>query len=99
MDTRGRTMQHGPLRPPLIKERWVKLGLPGTLSAVAFALAFYTATGTTHAQQTLHTRNVVLVTIDGLRWQELFGGADSALIRDRRFPPYTADAVARSGRP
>ncbi len=28
----------------------------------------------------LKTRNVLLVTIDGLRWQEVFGGAEPALI-------------------
>ena len=28
----------------------------------------------------LKTRNVLLVTTDGLRWQEVFGGADSALL-------------------
>lgn len=28
---------------------------------------------------------VVLVTIDGLRWQEVFNGADNLLIRDKRF--------------
>ena len=30
--------------------------------------------------QRLNTKNVVLVTIDGLRWQEVFNGADSALM-------------------
>jgi hypothetical protein len=28
------------------------------------------------------TENVIIVTIDGLRWQELFGGADSALLNN-----------------
>src|SRR5262245_34316007 len=27
-----------------------------------------------------HARNLILVTIDGLRWQEVFGGADPALV-------------------
>jgi hypothetical protein len=31
------------------------------------------------------TENVVLVTIDGLRWQELFKGADPSLIKSRRW--------------
>jgi hypothetical protein len=31
-----------------------------------------------------HTENVVLVTIDGLRWQEVFGGADAALLGEER---------------
>ena len=31
-------------------------------------------------QGALKTRNILLVTTDGLRWQEVFGGADSALL-------------------
>ena len=31
------------------------------------------------------TKNIILVTIDGMRWQEVFGGADSVLLRDKRF--------------
>lgn len=34
------------------------------------------------AQATLHTRNVVLVVCDGLRWQEVFTGADRELVDD-----------------
>ncbi len=33
------------------------------------------------AQPQVHTENVVLVTLDGLRWQELFQGADPRLLR------------------
>ncbi len=33
--------------------------------------------------QKLNTRNIVLVTIDGFRWQELFTGADSALMKQQ----------------
>jgi phosphopentomutase/2,3-bisphosphoglycerate-independent phosphoglycerate mutase family metalloenzyme len=32
------------------------------------------------------TENVIIVTLDGMRWQEVFGGADSALINN---PKYT----------
>src|SRR5690554_535534 len=35
--------------------------------------------GSAIAQQ---TENVVLITLDGLRWQELYGGADSLLVDD-----------------
>ncbi|MEO5888835.1 MAG: alkaline phosphatase family protein [Ferruginibacter sp.] len=35
------------------------------------------------------TDNVVIITLDGLRWQELFSGADSVLIND---PRYTRNA-------
>src|SRR6476620_10907519 len=36
------------------------------------------------------TENLVIVTLDGFRWQELFGGADSALINN---PSYTTDTA------
>ena len=38
-----------------------------------------------HAQPDLKTDNLILITLDGLRWQELFGGADSVLIRNNAF--------------
>ena len=31
------------------------------------------------------TENIVLVTIDGLRWQEIFGGADSTLLKNKNY--------------
>ena len=31
-------------------------------------------------QPSLRTRNVILITVDGLRWQEVFGGADVTLM-------------------
>lgn len=34
------------------------------------------------AQKTTKTENVILITFDGLRWQELFKGADSLLVDD-----------------
>ncbi|TDN40575.1 phosphoglyceromutase [Hymenobacter sp. UV11] len=34
------------------------------------------------------TENLILVTIDGVRWQEIFGGADSVLLR-RRHPGFS----------
>ena len=43
-------------------------------------------TTTSTAGPTPDSANVVLVTIDGLRWQELFGGADARLLhRDPRY--------------
>lgn len=32
--------------------------------------------------QTLQTENIVLITLDGMRWQEIFRGADSILVDD-----------------
>lgn len=37
------------------------------------------------------TRNLIIVTLDGLRWQEVFGGADSAILFN---PEYTRNADA-----
>ena len=34
------------------------------------------------AQKNTKTENIVLITFDGLRWQELFKGADSLMIDD-----------------
>ena len=39
------------------------------------------------------TENIVLVTLDGLRWQEIFGGADSTLLKDKK---YTRDYYGTS---
>ncbi|MFN3998608.1 alkaline phosphatase family protein [Algoriphagus sp.] len=45
-----------------------------TLSFLAFQSSF--------AQKTSKTENIVLISIDGLRWQEVFKGADSLFIDD-----------------
>lgn len=37
------------------------------------------------AQEKSETPNVVLITIDGLRWQELFSGADSLLVANKEY--------------
>lgn len=31
------------------------------------------------------TKSLVVVTLDGMRWQEVFGGVDSAILNDKRF--------------
>src|SRR5215207_5745389 len=41
------------------------------------------------------TENVIVITFDGLRWQELFGGADSTLIRDKSFVDDTTELVKK----
>lgn len=35
--------------------------------------------------KTLKTENVILITLDGFRWQELFGGIDSSLLHNKEF--------------
>ena len=37
--------------------------------------------------QSRKTDNVIIITMDGMRWQEGFGGADSALINDSLYAP------------
>ena len=37
------------------------------------------------AQAQHKTENIIIVTLDGMRWQEVFGGADEALINDSVF--------------
>lgn len=49
------------------------------------ALSFILLAPAVFAQQALHTNNVILVTADGLRWQEVFGGADKSLIGNEDF--------------
>ena len=49
------------------------------------------AFGGAFSQGALQTENVVLITLDGLRWQELYGGADASLIGDQ---DYVKDTTA-----
>jgi hypothetical protein len=37
------------------------------------------------AQNSQTTKNVILVVMDGLRWQEVFNGADSAMINNKTY--------------
>lgn len=48
--------------------------------ALAVLAACLLAAGAAPAQTPLQTRNVVLIVTDGLRWQEVFNGADPALM-------------------
>ncbi len=41
----------------------------------------------------LKTENHVIITLDGMRWQEVFGGADSALLLNKK---YTKDSAGTS---
>src|SRR5690349_7441748 len=31
------------------------------------------------------SENIIVVTLDGMRWQEIFGGADSALLNNKEY--------------
>ncbi|MCB9080157.1 MAG: phosphoglyceromutase [Lewinellaceae bacterium] len=39
----------------------------------------------------MNTQNVVLVTLDGMRWQEVFGGAVDTLLNDKRYVEDTTE--------
>src|ERR1039457_1424208 len=42
-----------------------------------------------------HTQNVVLIVCDGLRWQEIFSGADAQLMNERAGGSWTAESELR----
>lgn len=48
-----------------------------------------------HLWAQMKTENLVIVTLDGMRWQEVFGGADSSLLRNKNF---TKDIGGTNGR-
>lgn len=45
-------------------------------------------------QSTRSTENVILISLDGLRWQEVFSGADPVLIRTEAYVSDTTDLIA-----
>lgn len=49
-----------------------------------------------HAQSR-ETNNLVIVTMDGLRWQEIFGGIDSAIVSDSHFTRDKEHVVSEFG--
>src|ERR1017187_6377936 len=44
--------------------------------------------------QSHKTENLIIVTLDGMRWQEVFSGVDSAILIDKRFTRDSED-IAR----
>lgn len=52
------------------------------ISSVAF-LSFFS--GNAQQKETKNTPKVVLITLDGFRWQELFTGADQKLVTDKKY--------------
>ena len=60
---------------------------------IFLCLIFFAQFSLCYSQAT--TENVVIITFDGLRWQELFGGADSILIRDKSFVDDTTELVKK----
>lgn len=56
------------------------------LAAIPFSPRYQTDSGKRLPQ----AGNIIIITIDGFRWQEIFNGADSLLISDETFTPDTA---------
>ena len=54
------------------------------MKKLLFLLAFTAFFGNVHAQSD-NDRRVIFIMLDGLRWQELFNGADTALINVKRY--------------
>ena len=61
-------------------------------------------TASTPVAAQLKTENIVIVTLDGMRWQEVFGGADAAILTNKKYTKdssgtskdfWTADAIER----
>lgn len=48
-------------------------------------IAFLFANTLVPAQQKTKTENVILITLDGMRWQEVFNGADSSFMRQQKY--------------
>lgn len=55
------------------------------LLLTGFSLNATATTDTSVIDNTASGTNLVLVTIDGLRWQELFSGADPSLLKNKKF--------------
>jgi predicted metal-dependent hydrolase len=62
-------------------------------TSFGIALLFSCMTIGLQAQKQTKTENIIIVTIDGLRWQEVFGGVDQAILNNKN---YTRDSSGTS---
>ncbi|MEO6134940.1 MAG: alkaline phosphatase family protein [Ginsengibacter sp.] len=60
-----------------------------------YAFLLFSFIGSRYASAQLKTENLVIVTLDGMRWEEVFGGADSALLKNKNF---TRDSAGSSSK-
>jgi len=51
---------------------------------IKLVILYLLISGTVLAQSR-KTKNIVFISIDGYRWQEIFHGADSSLMRNKKF--------------
>jgi hypothetical protein len=58
----------------------------GLLAAAQIAMIFFSlSTALPATAQRTKTENVFIVTMDGMRWKEIFSGAEAALLKDKRY--------------
>src|SRR5271157_212147 len=62
-------------------KNWLILRKPLCAALLAGMALFFTLPATTQTLATNKTENVIVVMLDGLRWQEVFRGADPELLR------------------
>src|SRR3982751_6919270 len=55
------------------------------MKRICLSLVFIGIVGALSAQTKQKTENLVIVTMDGMRWQEVFGGVDEVLVNDSVF--------------
>lgn len=61
-------------------------------SIIILSAAFFTFfSGNAQKKETLKNPKVVLITLDGFRWQELFTGADEKLVANKKYVEDTTD--------
>ena len=72
--------------PPLMKK---------VCTHLCILLCFLLSGSFLQAQQGQATENVILITMDGFRWQELFTGADPALIQAKEYNQNPAQQIGK----
>jgi len=78
----------------------IKVKLSSYLVFVTYFVALIFSSTITIAQaKKLKTENVIIITFDGLRWEELFGGAVDSLMLDKAFAGDTLELKTRFGAP
>ena len=65
------------------------------LAGAVFSVLLLLTCTPLHAQAPLRTRNVVLIVSDGLRWQEVFTGADASLLNEANGGSWEKEADLR----
>lgn len=74
-------------KPTLIKNKIMKLKFLFFVCLLYFFSSSYAQTNQEKIHSDNRTKNVVLILIDGYRWQELFNGADFDLLNNKKYNP------------